>query len=434
QMVRVIALNRPNRGRYALIQVEDITHTVIREQKLRQQTQEIELREQELLVSQELALRASKSKGEFLANMSHEIRTPLNAILGMGSLLAESSLSREQYDHLKVLTHASDGLMGLINDILDLSKIEAGQLSLESIPFDLHALIYKVLEIFQFKVKLKQVNLEVRIDEATPQFVIGDPQRLKQIVLNLVGNALKFTERGEVILALEAAGQEQVTFSVQDSGIGIPAERLEQIFSPFQQADSSVTRRYGGTGLGLTICRHLVETMDGALAAESRVGVGSRFYFTVRLPVIKATPLTEPSLRTRQERPLDGAALSDSHSRRILLVDDSEDNRLLIEAYLRKTDHHLVSVSNGAEAVERFMSESFDIVLMDIQMPVMDGITATRKIRNWEREQSSDPTPIIALTAHAMKKDMERSLKAGCDLHLTKPLKKHRLMDVIQKY
>lgn len=526
------------------------------EDQVRQQTRE-------LAVTRDQALEASRVKSDFLASMSHEIRTPLNAIIGMAELLSESTLSREQEKYVSVFRNAGEALLSQVNDILDLSKIEAEQLTLEDIEFDLIDIAEQAIDIYGLKADAKNIELLTDFGAEVPRFVRGDPGRLRQVILNLVGNAIKFTEQGDIVVRVR--GSAQITgsyllqFEVRDSGIGIPREKLESIFGSFTQVDSSITRRYGGTGLGLAICKRLVELMGGRIWVESDEGRGSAFHFEVRLtPVARGGSIREPigrgarvlvvagqpsgaavlaevlgtwnlaseictsldnmiervteagiaghayaavvvdtadsisvdagllSLRDRGDttpmillfrpstvatgvekiRRFDGASYlvkpikrtqlaaalctlleptaieqrdtptvvrAVNVSARILLVEDNEDNRMLIKAYLRLEPYTVVEAENGAVAVEYFKSDIFDLVLMDVQMPVMDGYAATRAIRVWEAQAGRSRTPVIALTANAIKEDMERSHDAGCDAHLTKPIKKQTLLDALRE-
>ena len=527
----------------------------------------------ELAEAHEAALAASQAKTEFLANMSHEIRTPMNAIVGMAELLADSPLSTEQREYVRTFQRAGDSLLRLIDDILDFSKVEAGQVELETIPFDLTDLLEGVGEVFAIRAHAKRLELVVRQDPDVPAHLLGDPNRLRQVLNNLLGNAIKFTDHGEVGLRLESDLDSGpgvlLRFTVWDTGIGIPQEIQESIFDSFTQADASTTRRFGGTGLGLAISKRLVELMGGRIWVESEPGQGSRFIFTVRLdpapqaaPRMPATPvnlkgsrvlvvddnatnrlilkefllaqgalvteaedgfqglgaLTEarersepyqlvlldcrmPNLdgfqmaerlhretaglhstiimltsdnragdvaRARQlglaaylvkpvkradllatiasvtiaQRPMTEEQLSvpapatevDTLERRLLLVDDSEDNRLLVGAYLKKLPYHVDFAHNGEEGVQKVQAGTYDLVLMDMLMPIKDGLEATREIRAWERAAGRPATPVVALTANALSGDVQRCLEAGCDAHVAKPVKKAELLEAITEY
>ncbi|GAB6043161.1 response regulator [Endothiovibrio diazotrophicus] len=518
---------------------------------------------------------ASVRKSQFLAAMSHDIRTPLNAIIGMAELLSDTSLDGEQRRYVDIFRSAGDSLLALINDILDLSKVEAGQLTLDSTEFSLRGLVDGVVEILASRARDKGVALRVRMEPGLPARVGGDPARLRQVLLNLLGNAVKFTERGGVELRVEHdplfPDRGRLRFSVSDTGVGIPASRLEAIFDPFAQADSAVARKYGGTGLGLAICRQLVEAMGGGIEVESRPGAGSRFRFSVplwlgevadeaatrrplelrglRMLMVEGSPVSRMVVRElleaegvavewlgdcRQASQVVAAAeqvgnpydvvLLDCHSRgvdsfelasgigdrhhtrgtpmvmlsaergeralsraralglvyllkpikraellggiatalgchwevrgeaygalwkedavpleapppgrplRILLAEDDADNQVLIGAFLKPEGHRLVVVGDGREAVARFERETFDLVLMDVQMPHLDGYQATARIRRLEQAAGRRRTPILALTAHALEEDRRRSLEAGCDGHLSKPVSRIRLLEEI---
>lgn len=389
-------------------------------------------RAQKLEREKAAAQAASAAKSQFLAAMSHEIRTPMNAVMGMAELLRGTKLDAEQRQYLNIFEAASESLLSLLGDILDISRIEAGQLQLENIPFSVQTTLETICKVLSPRATEKGLTLKYEVGDSVPDFVRGDPTRLRQVCINLVGNAIKFTREGEVGISVKRApagndnGQVRLNFSVRDTGIGIRDEDLVKIFDRFTQADSSITRDYGGSGLGLTICKSLVELMGGAISVQSNPGEGSTFFFGCVFE--PAEEDFAPEL-PRHDAPL---ARDCDAPLRVLLVEDSEYNAFVVLAYL-KDSHCLVDVArNGAEGVEFFRENKYDIVLMDMRMPVMDGYSATRAMRGHERERGETHTPIIAMTAQAFVEDVQRSLDAGCDLHLAKPIRKDELLDALR--
>src|SRR3954449_8266896 len=367
----------------------------------------------ELRAAKEIAEQASKAKSEFLATMSHELRTPLTGALGMADLLAAEWLSDKERHLVEEIRSSGRHLLDLLSNVLDLSRIESGKLELQQTDFSIAELLEAVRSLLAPQAVERGLTLAFELDESVPPSLKGDPTRLRQVLINLVGNGLKFTSRGGVSVSVshcpEPDGRIRLRFEVRDTGIGIPQEKLAEMFKPFVQADSSTTRRYGGSGLGLTISRRVVEAMGGTLEVESLPGVGSRFWFEVGL---------EPGDAAAAERAeLDPAIAS---PRRILLVEDVELNRRLLQMMLSAHGHEVIFATSGAEAVELVARERFDVVLMDVHMPVMDGVEATRRIRRMDGPARK--VAIIGLTANVLASEQQRYLAAGMNACLTKPI------------
>ena len=384
---------------------------------------------------------ANRAKSEFLARMSHEIRTPLNVIIGMGDVLERTALNTEQRQYVRIFERAGGTLLALINDILDLSKIEAGRIVLEEIDFDLAGVLQAVVEILSVRAREKGLELSYEISPGTPEQLTGDPNRLREILVNLVSNAVKFTAKGRVWIRVEPdpAGLDpevmragSLRFSVSDTGIGIASGKLDLIFEAFTQADTSTSRNYGGTGLGLAISKRMVELMGGRIWAESVPGEGSTFYFTAKFGV--GAELAQQSSADQPAAAAGAVSTAPSANPRILVVDDSEDNRVLVAAYLEDLPCRLEFAEDGRIALEKFCSGVYDLVLMDLQMPVLDGYEAIRRMRGWEEEQGRGITPIVALTASALEADLQQALDAGATAWLRKPVRMLTLLDAVRKH
>jgi signal transduction histidine kinase/CheY-like chemotaxis protein len=402
------------------------------EEQVSQRTAELQRVNAELIFSRDKAEEGSRAKREFLANMSHEIRTPMNGITGMTELALGTDLTADQRDYLNSVKTSTDSLLTVVNDILDFSKIEAGKLDLDMISFRLRQRIEDTVKLVAVPARQKGLNVHCDIGPDVPEFVVGDPIRLGQILLNLTGNAIKFTEHGEVTVAVSVLAFETdavaLEFAVRDTGIGIPLDKQQTIFEAFSQADGSMTRRFGGTGLGLTISARLVAMMGGTIRVESRMGHGSCFRFVAHMRIgeltgnagIPPAPAASAAMAAHTPHPL-----------RILLAEDNAVNRKLAVRLLEKHGHLVTVAVNGREAMDALIRDPFDAILMDVQMPEMNGLEATAAIRRSERGTSRH-IPIIAMTAHAMKGDREQCLECGMDAYLSKPIRSQELLAALE--
>ncbi len=385
--------------------------------------------EGELKQARDRAEKMSQAKGEFLANMSHEIRTPMNGVIGTLQLLEGTTLDASQREYVHVAHKSADALLAILNDILDLSKIEAGKLSLEDIPFDLRELVQELVVLHSLKAEQKGIELNSEINEQVPDVIVGDPTRVRQILVNLITNALKFTSEGEVSITMNIKEKTEdkvlLRIEVSDTGVGIPLDKQQKLFSAFTQADGSTTRKYGGTGLGLAIVRQLVEMMNGELGIDSDAGKGARFWFEIPMGISQEplmTPVSKPQTENKQ---LEGC---------VLLVEDNPVNEMVARKMLEKLGLDSITATNGQQALDLLESEQVDVVLMDCQMPEMDGFEATRHLREREKLADAAALPVIAMTANVMEGDRERCLQAGMDDYLGKPVRMDELESTLRRW
>lgn len=393
-------------------------------------TESVQYRE-ELISARDIAQKATLAKSEFLSKISHEIRTPLNAIIGLTNILFQEEHREEQVNYLQAMKFSADTLLGIVNEVLDFSKIEAGKLSFEKIPFSLEHLLKGIERTFSFKLNEQGIDFKIEAEDGIPPFLVGDRVKLNQIFLNLVGNAVKFTSKGEISIEAEIESQDdkiiEIVFAVSDSGVGIASDKLETVFESFSQEGDDTSRKFGGTGLGLTITRKFIEAQGGKIWLESKSGEGSTFFFKLAFGYELEPRVEKDNLQWSKNFD----AIS---TKRILVAEDNLMNQLVLRKLMERWRPSILFVDNGEEAIKALEAESFDLAFFDVQMPIMDGIQAVELWRKKEALSLQPKTPIIALTADAFKESRDRALIAGMDDFLSKPIEVSELRRVLAKF